>query len=159
MKHSEVPRIGPRNQDQEDETPVDPSLPTRLGQLVRAPLSTFEWLLIGFLLTSGSLHLYHGWFFQGLNERMYLEELVIGFVSILFSGQVLLRTPLSRLSLSLLFLVQIFAVTHHYAIESPGSWLEASPFFRIQRLIELGFFAIAMVLIHYCPRRRFLLKA
>jgi len=157
LKHSEVPRKGPQIQDLEEETPAEtPSASS--GQLVRSPLSTFEWLVIGFLLTSGSLHLYYGWHFHGLNERMSLEELSLGAVSILFSGQVLMRTPLSRLSLSLLFLVQIFALTHHYAVASPGSWLEASSFFRLQRLVELAFFAIAMVLIHYCPRRRFILK-
>ncbi len=124
--------------------------------VIRTPLSFFEWLLFGFLLTSGALHLYGGWgpsFDGDPMTREGLWEVAVGTFSILLSGQVFLRTPAARFSISLLFLMQGIAFVQRYAVYHPERWLQATDLFRLQRLIELGFFAIAIVLVHVRPRR------
>jgi hypothetical protein len=125
--------------------------------VIRSPLAFFEWLLVGFLLTSGVLHLMRGWGPSvSLGEaisRDALWEIAVGTFSVLLSGQVFLRTPAARFSISLLFLMQVIAFVQRYAIKQPERWLDASDFFRTQRLVELSFFAIAMVLVHLRPKR------
>lgn len=125
----------------------------------RTPLGFFEWLLVGFLVTGGALHLVHG-FGPSLSgeplTRDALWRIAVGSFSLLLSGQVFLRTPAARYSISLLFLMQVIALVQLYAIRSPESWLEATELFRIQRLVELGFLAAAMVLVLIRPRREVL---
>jgi len=122
----------------------------------RVPLAFFEWLLVGFLVTSGALHLVRGLgpLLDGeAITRDGLWGISVGAFSLLLSGQVFLRTPAAHFSISLLFLMQLVAFVQRYALRSPESWLEATDLFRVQRLVELGFFAIAMVLVLMRPRR------
>ena len=123
----------------------------------REPLRFFDWLLLGFLLTAGILQLWRGWTPTLRGEPMTHEaywRIAIGTFSLLLSGQVFLRTPAARLSISLLFLMQVIAFVKQFAWSEPERWMDASRAFRVQRLAELGFFAIAMVLVHLRPRRR-----
>jgi hypothetical protein len=122
----------------------------------RVPLAFFEWLLVGFLVTSGSLHIVRGVgpLLDGeALTRDGLWRIAVGAFSLLLSGQVFLRTPAARFSISLLFLMQLIAFVQRYALRSPETWLEATDLFRVQRLVELGFFAVAMVLVLMRPRR------
>lgn len=122
----------------------------------RAPLGFFGWLLVGFLLTSGILHLHAGWgpVLEGVRmTREGLWEVAVGTFSVLLSGQVFLRTPAARYSISLLFLMQAVAFVQRYAWIAPERWLDESGAFRLQRLAELAFFSIAMVIVHFRPSR------
>ena len=133
------------------------SLPRPLPRRSPAiPLGYFEWLLVGFLLVSGAIHLFEGWspiIAGGVMTRDEFWRVAVGTFSILLGGQVILRTPVARFSIAILFLLQIGRWVNQFAIEQPEAWLTASWQFRLQQLGLLMFWAVAVIWVLSRPWR------
>ena len=126
------------------------------------PLGYFEWLLVGFLLVSGGMHLYGGWapiISGGAMSREEFWRVAVGTFSLLLAGQVILRTPVARFSIAILFLLQIGRWVNRFAIENPELWLSSTWEFRVQQLASIAFWSIAVVWVLCRPWRTRRLKS
>ena len=133
---------------------MDRSPPPRRSFAV--PLGYFEWLLVGFLLVSGAIHLVGGWspiIAGGAMTREEFWRVAVGTFSILLGGQVILRTPVARFSIAILFLLQIGRWVNQFAIEQPEAWLTATWQFRLQSLASICFWSIAVIWVLSRPWR------
>ena len=117
-----------------------------------APRGFFELLIIGYLITSGVQHTWAG--IQGASGGMEWSRdevrsiawpLAVGLFSLLLSAQLWFRIPIARLSISILFLLQLSLRVHEAVIQAPETWLLGSPAFRLQQLAEIIFWATATI--------------
>ena len=128
-------------------SPISPPLRIRI-----APRGFFELLVIGYLIASGAQQTWIG--IQGASGGMDWSRdevrsiawpLAVGLFSLLLSAQLWFRIPIARLSVSILFLLQLSLRVHESVIQAPETWLLGSPAFRLQQLAEILFWALATI--------------
>ncbi|MGA1488575.1 MAG: hypothetical protein ACO4B3_06145 [Planctomycetota bacterium] len=93
--------------------------PERRSILV--PFGPFEWLLVGYLVVSGLIHVGLGvtplWRGDPFT-RLHSFRIATGVFSLLLTGQLIHRVPVARYSISLIFIMQIGLFLKLYVIES-----------------------------------------
>ncbi|MGA1201477.1 MAG: hypothetical protein ACO4BJ_00685 [Planctomycetota bacterium] len=128
--------------------------PERRSILV--PFGPFEWLLVGYLVVSGLIHVGLGvtplWRGDPFT-RLHSFRIATGVFSLLLTGQLIHRVPVARYSISLIFIMQIGLFLKLYVIESPLLWSGLTTAERLQRVGEFGFWVIAVLLVLTRPWR------
>lgn len=113
-------------------------------------------LLLGYLVVSALAGL------GGLADRYFntpeyvitrddLWALLIGSFYLLLVPQVLVRSIAARISLTVVFSVQIAAFLANYALQVPDAWTHASTLGRFQEIGRIVFFSIYLALLNRAP--------
>ena len=140
--------------------------PARTSPLVEGydrRLSTFLWILVGFLVADAILRLSFlgAELFAADREdwrltRPQFWNLILAVFYLVLVLELLVRSFVARVSLTIVFLVQIGMIVARYAINSPEDWWGANVVTRIQLNGQLLFFFLAVVLINRSPARELL---
>lgn len=127
----------------------------------RPALTPFLLILVAFLLVDALFRL--GRTGLGyLNDpnwalgRREFWDLLLGTFYLLLVPQILLRSLAARVSLTLVFSVQIAMHLMRLAYEQPSLWAQAQPIERVQVLVQVMFFAVAIVILNQPATRRVL---
>ena len=126
------------------------------GRSIAVPLGFFEWLLVGYLVTSGLVHLFFGLrplLDDDPLDRFHAFRIATGAFSLLLTGQLLHRIPVARYSIALILIMQIGLFLKRYAVEAPFLWTELAPLERAQKVTEFGFWMVALILVLARPWR------
>ncbi|MFN0060116.1 MAG: hypothetical protein ACKVX7_16785 [Planctomycetota bacterium] len=125
---------------------------------VRQPLPFFVKLLVGFLLVDGLAGVGRvlmnylarestGWRFNA--DEFWI--LLLGVFYLLLVPQVLLRLLAARISLTMIFALQVALFGAQYCVHDPAEWWGLSTAARLQGLGEVLFFTAAMVVLNRRP--------
>ena len=86
---------------------------------------------------------------EDLREDMW--HLLLGTFYLLLVPQIFVRTVAARISLSLVFLIQVLMILVEIGIRSPHAWTYLSAFGRFQILAQLIFFSVVIVTLNRRP--------
>ena len=141
------------------------SLPckTHWAQAYGQRLPIFLWLLVGYLATDALFRL----MFLGAEVASREEfrwqitreqgwSLLLGVFYLLLAGQLLLRSFAARISICVIFAIQIGLFVANFVVLHPEKWWSFGTAIRLQLLAQVIFYSISIVLINRSPAREVL---
>lgn len=129
----------------------------------RRPLTTFLWMLCGYLVVDATLRIVSVAQNLGGQEELTRRVLQDNFEGVMFATldlllclQVLLRTLAARIFGSILFVFHLGSTALRYAVRTPETWLSLNSLDRLQVMGHLILCSIALVLLNRRPCRQVL---
>ncbi len=123
---------------------------------IRLPF--FLWLLIGYLgtdaffrLTFVGIEMFQRDEFRWGLTREQFWNLLLGSFYLILALQVLVRSFAARISISVIFVIQIVLFVVNYAVLYPEKWWGAGTPSRLQQLAQLLFFTVSLILMNRRP--------
>ncbi|MFQ5653670.1 MAG: hypothetical protein ACE5GW_02935 [Planctomycetota bacterium] len=125
-------------------------------------MTPFLWILVGYLACDGIVRLgiVLGHLLPGEGSASFTREvlwqLILGCFSLLLLVQIIFRSFAARISITLLFLLQVVTFVQQYVVLQPQDWWSGGVLGRLQLLVQVVFLTSAVILLNTGRSRRVL---